>query len=72
LNTGLLSDVIESCDPRAHIAKALLWRHNKDNPTMYQALNGPHADEYVSVMREGVATLLNQETWEEVLRPTIK
>jgi Reverse transcriptase (RNA-dependent DNA polymerase) len=72
LNTCLHTDEIEVCDPRAYISKASLKRQNEDNPTIHQALNGPHSKEYVAAMKEEVETLVRQATWEEVPRPLNK
>ena len=72
LNTCLDTGIIESCDPRAYLSKASLKRHNEDNPTIFQALAGPHSLDYISAMKDEVGTLVSQSTWDEVPRPADK
>ena len=72
LNTCLQTDELRVCDPRAYISKTSLKRYDEDNPTIHQALNGPHSKEYVSAMKEEIDTLVCQATWEEVTRPIDK
>jgi hypothetical protein len=63
---------IEVCHTRAYTSKASLKQQNEDNPTIHQALNGPHSKEYVAAVKEEVETLVCQATWEEVPRPLNK
>jgi hypothetical protein len=72
LNTCLDTGIIEGCDPLAYLSKASCKLHNKDNPTIFQALAGPHALEYISAMKDELETLVSQSTWDEFPRPVNK
>ena len=55
-------------DPRVYAAK--FKKHDDDNPSWHQAMNGDHAEEYLSAMKQEVVSLITQRTWNYVERQT--
>jgi hypothetical protein len=61
---------MDTGDPRVYAAKIV--RADADNPTYQQAMNGSDAGEYINAMKLDIHTLVQQRTWESVLRPKDK
>jgi hypothetical protein len=64
------SGILNIDDPRVYAAK--LRGNDADNPTFQQAMNGPNANEYIKAMHLEIHTLVAQNTWESVPRPSKK
>ena len=51
---------------------AKLRGNDADNPTFQQAMNGPNANEYIKAMQLEIHSLVAQNTWVSVPRPSKK
>ena len=70
LQTCPSTGYLDTLDPRVYLARRTSGpSHNPDSPTLYEAMNGLHAKEYLAAMQLEIETLERQHTWVSCPRP---
>jgi hypothetical protein len=65
LHTDTNSGDVDIQDPRVYSAKK---KSDPDMPSLYKALHGEHADQYMEAMKQEIQSLFQQSTWTTVRR----
>jgi hypothetical protein len=63
LQTDLATGHVDIQDPRVYAAKK---KDDPDAPSMYQALHGEHAEQYMEAMKKEIQSLIQQSTWKTI------
>jgi hypothetical protein len=63
LQTDLVTGHVDIQDPRVYAAKK---KEDPDEPTLYQALHGEHAEQYMEAMKKEMQSLIQQSTWKTI------
>jgi hypothetical protein len=69
LKTDLATGHVDIQDPRVYAAKK---KDDPDAPSLYQALHGEHAEQYMEAMKKEIQYLNQQSTWKTIPRTEAK
>jgi hypothetical protein len=69
LQTNLATGNVDIQDPRVYAAKK---KEDTDAPSLYQALHGEHAEQYMEAMKKEIQYLIQQSTWKKIPRTEAK
>ena len=67
LHTCPHTGYLDTLDPRVYLLRNPSL--DPDNPTLYEAMNGPHSNEYVAAMKLEIEALERHNTWIVIPRP---
>ena len=64
LNLCPTTGYLDTLDPRVYLAhRKPFLGHDPDSPTLYEAINGPQSNEYMTAMKLEIEALEKQQTW---------